>query len=212
MRMLFGSIENKIKVTKILSLAVSLAGLVVMLGWIFDIPVLKSIRPNWISMKFDTAFCFLLSGISLYLIVRYQEGERDLAQIGLCITSLIIVLLMGVLFFSALLGVHTGAENLFLKEIKVAEKTVIPGRPSLPTMVNFLLVALAGIFAILGVRPLRVILKNIGFVIAAIGSLAIIGYMINMPVLYYYIEGVNSAIAAHAAVLFILLGAGLLCL
>jgi hypothetical protein len=204
--------EKRIKIVKALSLVVAIGGIAVMTGWIFDISVLKSISPNWISMKFDTAFCFLLSGITLYFIVRAQEGERDLAQVGLCITSLIIVLLMGILFFSALLGIHTGAEDLFIKETKIAVKTVVPGRPSLPTMINFILIALAGLLTMLDVKRARPQLKIIGLIMGAIGALAIIGYIINVPILYYYIDGVNSAIAVHTSVLFIVLGVGLLCL
>ncbi len=204
--------EKRIKIAKVLSLVVAIGGIAVMAGWIFDVSVLKNISPNWISMKFATAFCFLLSGISLYFIVRAQEGEGDLAQVGLCITSLIIVLLMGILFFSALLGIHTGAEDLFIRETKVAVKTVVPGRPSLPTMVNFILMALAGLLTMLDVKRGRPKLKIIGLIIGAIGALAIIGYIINMPILYYYIDGVNSAIAVHTSVLFIVLGVGLLCL
>jgi hypothetical protein len=42
--------------------------------------------------------------------------------------------------------------------------------------------------------------------------LAVAGYIINAPVLYYYVEGLNSALAFHTAGLFVLLGTGLLCL
>jgi hypothetical protein len=119
---------------------------------------------------------------------------------------------MGILFFSALLGIHTGAEDLFIKETKIAVKTVVPGRPSLPTMINFILIALAGLLTMLDVKRARPQLKIIGLIMGAIGALAIIGYIINVPILYYYIDGVNSAIAVHTSVLFIVLGVGLLCL
>ena len=118
-----------------------IAGIMVIIGWIFDIGILKSISPAWVSMKFDTAIAFLLSGITLYFIVRAVEGEFDKAQVVLSITSLIIILLMGTLFFSALLKIHTGAEDLFIKEPAGAVKTVTPGRPSVPTMLNFILMA-----------------------------------------------------------------------
>ena len=59
-------------------------------------------------MKFDTAIAFVLSGITLYFIVRAVEGEFDKAQVVLSITSLIIILLMGILFFSAILGYNRG--------------------------------------------------------------------------------------------------------
>jgi hypothetical protein len=204
--------ETKRKIAKILSLIVSLAGIMVIIGWISDISILKSISPAWISMKFDTAITFILSGITLYFIVRAQEGEFDKAQVALSVTSLIIVLIMGTLFFSAVLKIHTGAEDLFIKEAPGTAKTLIPGRPSVPTMLNFILIALAGILTTLNPRRLQPKLAIIGLIVAAIGALAIVGYVIAAPLLYYYIEGINSAIAFHTAVLFVLLGTGLLCL
>jgi hypothetical protein len=163
-------------------------------------------------MKFDTAIAFVASGITLYFIVRAKEGAFDQAQVALSITTLIIVLLMGILFFSTLLGVHTGAEDLFIKETRVAAKTIIPGRPSVPTMVNFLLIALAGIFTMLNLKKLQPKLKIIGLAVGIIGVLAVSGYIINAPILYYYLPGINSAIALHTALLFVLTGIGLLCL
>ena len=163
-------------------------------------------------MKFDTAIAFILSGITLYFIVRAVEGEFDKAQVVLSITSLIIVLLMGTLFFSALLEIRTGVEDLFIKEAAGTIKTVTPGRPSVPTMLNFILIASAGILTTLNPDNLRSKLKIIGVIVGLIGALAIIGYIIDVPILYYYIEGINSAVALNTAVLFVLLGIGLLCL
>ena len=204
--------EKKKRITKVLSLVVIIAGVSVIIGWIFDIGVIKSVSPTWVSMKFDTAIAFVLSGITLYFIVRATEGEFDKAQVVLSVTSLIIFLLMGILFFSALLGIRTGAEDLFIKERMGAEKTAIPGRPSIPTMINFILIAVAGVFAMFSSAKLRSQLRTIGLIVGAIGALAIVGYIIDAPFMYYYIEGINSAIAFHTAGLFVLLGIGLLCL
>lgn len=204
--------EKKRKTAKILSGVVGIAGAAVMLGWIFDIGILKSIMPFWVSMKFDTAIAFILSGISLYFIIRAAEGEFDKAQVVLSITSLIIMLLMGILFFSAILGVQTGAEDLFVREKAVAPKTVIAGRPSIPTMINFILIAAAGGFSTFHSVKMRSRLKVIGLIVGAIGTLAVAGYIIGAPLMYYYVEDVNSAMACHTAILFVLLGAGLLCL
>jgi hypothetical protein len=204
--------EKKGKITKGLPLVVIIAGVTVIIGWVFDISILKSISPAWVSMKFDTAIAFVLSGITLYFIARALEGEFDKAQVVLSITSLIIILLMGTLFFSAIFKIRTGAEDLFVKEAAGAVKTVTPGRPSLPTMLNFILIASAGILTTLNPGNLRPKLKIIGVIVGLIGTLAVAGYIVNAPNLYYYIEGVNSAIAFHTAGLFVLLGIGFICL
>ena len=204
--------EKKRKIARILSLVVIIAGFMVIIGWVFDIGFLKSITPAWVTMKFTTAFAFVLSGITLYFIVRALEGEFDKAQVMLSITSLAIILLMGLLFFSAVLKIRTGAEDIFIKETSGAVKSVAPGRPSIPTMFNFMLIGAAGILTILNPNKARLKLKIIGLFVGAIGATAIVGYVIDAPLLYYYIEGINSAIAFHTAALFMLLGIGLLCL
>jgi hypothetical protein len=206
------TLEKKRKIAKGLSLIVIIAGVVVIIGWIFDIGILKSIYPTWASMKFHTAITFVLSGITLYFIVRAFEGEFDKAQVVISITSLLIILLMGLLFFSAVLHIRTGADELFIKEKIVSEKSIAPGVTSLFTMFNFLLIGVAGILTILNPGKSRLKLKIIGLFIAAVGATAILGYIIDVPLLYSYIEGVNSAIAFNTAALFVLLGIGFLCL
>lgn len=206
------TVENRRKIVKLIALAVIIGGLAVIAGWIFGIGILTSVWPAWIPMKFSTAVTFVISGISLYFIVRALEGDFDKAQVVLSITSMIIILLMGLFFFSALLKIRTGAEDLFIKEAPGNVKTVTPGRPSFPTTLNFMLIAAAGILTIWHARNLQLKLRVIGLIVASIGALAIIGYCVNVQLLYYYIEGVNSAIAFSTAALFVLLGAGLLCL
>ncbi len=204
--------EKRKKTTKLLSLAVMSAAFLVFIGWFFDIGVLKSISPAWVSMKITTAIAFVLSAIILYFIARAVEGDFDIAQVALSITSLLIILLMGTLFFSAVLEIRTGVEELFIKETAAAPMSVIPGRPSIPTMLNFLLIAGAGILTTLNPANLRMKLKVIGIIIGFVGLIAVIGYIINMPVLYYYVEGINTALACHTAALFMVIGIGFLCL
>ncbi len=203
---------DKRTAAKVIALAISMAGIAVMLGWLFNIPLLKSLSPAWVSMKFSTAFAFVLSGITLYFLARAREGEFEKAQVVLFITSLILLLLMGTMLFSALFRMHTGIEDLFIKDAAGAVKTVVPGRPSMPTMLNFILMAVAGILTLVNIKRLRTALRTIGLVVGSIGAVAIAGYIIGAPVLFYYIEGINSAIALTTAGLFVLLGMGLLCL
>ena len=203
--------EKKRTIAKVLSLAVIIAGILVIEGWIFDIGVLKSLSPDWITMKISTAITFILSGISLYFIIRAAEGEFDKAQVVLAMTSLSIVLFIGVLLLSTLLKIHTGIEDLIEMEPAGAIKTVAPGRPTMPAMVNFLLIALAGVLTLLNPEKHHAQIKTIGYIVGAIGALAIAGYIMNAPLLYYFIEGKNSAMACNTAILFATLGVGLTC-
>ena len=53
--------------SKVFSLLVIAIGLAILLGWILDIGFLKSIHPNWVNVKANTALCFVLAGASLWL-------------------------------------------------------------------------------------------------------------------------------------------------
>lgn len=196
----------------VVSLAVCAVGAAAMVGWIWNIEALKSVVPGWPTMKFDTALSFVVSSISFYYISRALEGAFDRAQVILSASCLILFLVMGILFFSFFLEVRTGVEELFVKELPGGVMTVAAGKPSLPTAINFLLIALAGILTLLQVPRLRIKLRALGLVSGVIGLVAMGGYVLHVPLLFYYVPGVNTAMAFHTALLFVLLGAGFVCL
>ena len=196
---------------KVLSFVVTGAGLAVMAGWIFDIVLIKSIGPAFVTMKFSTAFAFGISGISLYFLARASEGEFEKAQVALSITSFTLALLMGLLFFSAVFGIESGIESLFVKDPGDA-RSVVPGIPSIPTVIDFLLIAMAGIVVIINPAKAPPKPTATGVIVGGTGLLAVIGYVFGVPLLYYFIPGCNSAMALHTALLFAALGTGLLCL
>ncbi len=196
-------------ISRILSLIVIIAGTVVMVGWIQDIDILKSILPIWVTMKFTTALCFLLSGYTLYVIAGSTSKHTVLAQIALPLTVLLILLIMGTLLASSFLEIRTGVEGLFIQEEGGAIMTSTPGKPSAGTMINFIVIALAGVFAMFKIKNLTGILKILGWIVTTLGTLAIVGYLFNKPLLYYTLEGWSSAMAFHTAILFCLLGLSL---
>ena len=117
----------------------------------------------------------------------------------------LILLLMVTLFISSVFGFNTGLDSFFIQEKAGAVNTVIPGRPSIPTMINFIVFALAGIATLSGFKKS---LARPGSVILLIGGIAVLGYIFNLPILYYSIAGINTAMALNTAILFILIGIG----
>lgn len=198
------------KVSKGLALFVAITGVIVVLGWIFNIGILKSILPGWVTMKFNTAVCFVLSGIILYLIAISFESKFDIAQIFLPTIVLIIFLIMGGHLASTLLGLRLKVGELFIKEADGAVLSPVPGRPSIATIVSFFLIAAAGILTMLNLANLKSKLRFLGWIIMIIGMVAVLGYVINAPLLYYYVEGKNTAMAFHTAILFALTGISLI--
>ena len=57
----------------LISLITIAASLVVLVGWIFNVPVLQQIIPGFVAMVFNTALCFVLFGAAL-LLTQYGTG------------------------------------------------------------------------------------------------------------------------------------------
>lgn len=199
---------NRSLIAKVLAFIVSICGAMVMLGWFLDIEVLRSILPQWVTMKFLTALSFFLSGISLYFITRTLEIRSELAQIVLVFTTFLIFFIMTILLVSFFLDIQTGIENLFVREQEDAAYTTKPGMPSIGTIISFLLVAFAGFLNLFDLKKIGQKIHFISIIILIMSGIAIIGYIISEPLLYYSIEGYSTAMALHTAILFTMIGTG----
>lgn len=188
--------------SKIIAGIVILASCVVMAGWFLDIAVLKSILPGWVTMKFITALSFFVSGILIFFIA-FKE-KNDISEIVTLTISFSLILLMTIFFLSFFFGISTGIESLFVKEQAGAVNTGIPGVPAIPTMLCFIFIGVAGLVYLSNY-------KNswgfyiLGTIIAILGALAVIGYLIKVPFMYYSFPGYTS-MAFHTALLFVLIG------
>jgi signal transduction histidine kinase len=134
-----------------------------------------------------------------------------MAQIAIPISGIIILLFMLPLLFGSIFSADLGIRNVFVKETGIAMDTILPGKPSIPTMVNFILIVISGIFALAETRLTR-FFPYVGYSITIIGLISITGYLINQPALYYYIPNVSAGMAIHTSVLFIMVGIALLLL
>ncbi len=124
------------------------------------------------------------------------------------IVSMVIFLLMASLLASTIIGVDTGVEELFVKDSMAAVQSVVPGRPSIATMLNFILIAMTGVLTTMNIAKLSKMVLIFGMTVAAIGITAILGYLIDQPLLYFSVLGKSSAMAVNTAILFILWGIG----
>jgi signal transduction histidine kinase len=196
---------NKNSITKIVSLVVILTGLAVSIGWVFDISALKSIIPNQVTMKFSTAVSFVCSGAISYFISKCGEGKIGFGQIIIPISGLVVFLFMATLLITNSIGVPSGVEQLFVSEASNAVLTKSPGMPSIPTAVSFLLIVGAGVLILNNSKKLTYV-RFSGYTIMIIGVVSFVGYLIEQPLMYYYVKGVNTGMAIHTGVLFTLMG------
>ena len=193
------------KIAKVISYVIIAVSILVMLGWLFDIQALKSIHPEWVTMKFATALSFFISGIILRCILCSKVGNKT-AEMVLSVATITLLIFIGPLLASALLGFEPiYGSSLFAEEGTLSS---FPGMPSISTLLNFFLIFVAGLCILfrLNEKPLYLIAGFLG----ASGLIAIIGYAANVPFLYFSIKGISTAVALHTAALFMLWGIGLM--
>src|SRR3990172_609338 len=135
-------------VSQAASAAVILLGLLVLAGWTFNIPALMSVLPRFVTMKVNTAFAFLLIGLSLWLLKKENGGRRTRRIAQACA---MVVAVIGLLSLSEyLFGLDLGIDQLLFKEPATATGTSSPGRMAPTTAANFLMLGL--VLVLLDVR------------------------------------------------------------
>ncbi|MBW4563312.1 MAG: PAS domain S-box protein [Mojavia pulchra JT2-VF2] len=189
--------------SQVCSFGVVFIGCVVLLGWVFDIDVLKGILPQWVTMKPNTAAGFVLSGLALYFLQSTRKIKRQLAK-----GCALVVAIMGLLTLSEyLFGWNLGIDQLLFPEEPGAIATSSPGRMSPVSAFNFTLLGTA--LSLLTSRIVRYRLVQLAALSTALISLQIlIGYTYGAkPILGLasYTYG-----AFHTAIAFVMLSVGIL--
>lgn len=193
-----------------LAVFISLYAAFVMVGWIWNIPAFTGLLFNEINMKFSSALIFFLSGIALYFIAESFHNKKDWAQIVLPPITLITFLIMATLLVAGIFKVQTGIESLFITDANPNFKTVTPGMPALPTMINFIVFGIANIMGLFTLPCMKKTVFLLGFFMSLSSLLAVLGYVLNFPPFYYKFDDLSTPMALNTAIVFILLGAGLI--
>jgi PAS domain S-box-containing protein len=122
-----------------LGLLTLLIGLTVIIGWLFDITILKSLNPDYISMKANTAICFMFSGI---LIIFLRDSDLTLKfRYLIRILSITVLIISATNLFEYILNWNSGIDELLFKEGQGTTATIFPGRMAINTAVCFILIS-----------------------------------------------------------------------
>ena len=194
-------------IAQISGIIVALFGISALLGWVFDVTLLKSVASGLVAIKVNTAICFVLSGIALWLLSRDNTERTTTRRIAYLCAS--IVALIGLLtLIQYLAGLDFGIDQLLWTEPAGAVGTSHLGRMAPNTALNFLLIGLA-LFLLdvetrRGYRPAQFLILIEGI----ISLLALLGYIYGLTALYGLPEFTKMAL--HTMVLFCLIFAGVL--
>lgn len=189
------------------SLVIMLVGGLVLAGWTFEIPALKSILPELPSMKANTALGFVVMGLAFWLLPKPNTSRSQ--QIVALVCAGLITMLGLLTLFEYAFDLQLGIDEWLFKDHTKGGNNLIPGRMSPIVALNFFFVGIALFF--LGRRT------NLGDKIAHIlilfvvlfSGLALLGYAYGATFLYGF--GAFNQIAVHSSVTFIIATVGLLC-
>lgn len=198
-----------LKYVKVLAIAASLPVIFTMYGWIFNIGVLLSFLPGQMPMKFISAVCFFLSGLSLIFVSEVVRGKREIAQIVLPGTSISVLLLMSTVIAGSYLEVETGVESLFVGVLSRTTNAGVIEMPSIFEVVGFVVVAIIGILSLFRIRYLKPLAFFCGLVMVVLGLLALTGNLTGNSFLVRPIFPNAYPMVFASSLIFLILGLAL---
>jgi len=201
-----GSFQAALRCAQILASLTLLLGVVVLCGWASHNERLETIFPGYVSMKANTALCFALSALSLWL--GYLSSPRPWKR--RCSQALaILVVLISVLTLIEYLGrVSLGLDQILFSDNPHAPYTSSPGRMGPNTALAFLFCGLALILLARGSRGAS---AAQAFALSAlfVTLVALIGYLFDAPSFFTIFSLTGMAI--HTVAGFLMLGIAILC-
>ncbi len=152
------------KISEILSLSVIIISLIIIGGWIFNIPLLQGAIGSLVPTRFNTAVLFFIMGIMAYLINKKHSPEIRL--IG-SITGILIIIFGFITIMEYVLGIFMPLDNILW-----TSQPHILTRPRFLSSINLFLF---GIIILLFSRPLEIAKGQI--LCATTGLMAYLGFL-----------------------------------
>lgn len=184
----------------------AVVGSVVLVGWLLDIPLLKTLIPGLGAMRANTAIAFILLGGALWM------SSRTRPTFGLRLSA------RGLGVFVCLSAALTLCELMFSWNLNLDELpaigvdrvagTSLRGHMPFATALSFLL--LSGSLLLLDMGCAFLLAQFMSIAAIMLSLLAITGYAYR--VISLEIAGIDRSLAIHTLVLFICLALGLLAL
>ncbi len=191
-----------------------LVGILVLFGWMFGLPLLKSILPGFVTMKANTAICFILLGLTLYFLQsdRPATASPRTWRQNAALASPILVAIITLLTLSEyLFEWNAGINELLFVDEPHPVATAKPGQMAPATAINFLLLSfvllisqiqrkssLADTFAIM-----------LNHAVAVFSFIAILGYLYGVEPFSGLFS--NFFMAIHTSLTFLILSSGIIC-
>ncbi|MEC4816252.1 MAG: PAS domain-containing sensor histidine kinase [Scytonema sp. PMC 1069.18] len=214
-------VSSRSLVTRAASVIAIIVGCLVLLGWCFDLEYFKSFFSlSMVTMKPNTAMCFILSGLSLWLCTK-ESGDRVEQEVvstsppsfsslfsKICTSAVFII--AGITLIEYVFGWNIGIDELLFHDSPNAVMTFHPGRMGLNTALNFLLISRAVDLLTHPKTSRSYWYAQVLTLISGLISLqAVIGYAYEVDVLYSFPSD-STGMPLHAVLVSVVLCAGIL--
>lgn len=211
-------------VVKAGSVIVALFGFLILVGWKYDVDLLRGgLTAAPLLAKPNVGLCFLLSGIALGLLninnkrtFVYDKPQNNTLLLALrrlaVAVSGIIALFGGLTLCQYVFGWNLEIDQLLFQESPKTFGTVYPGRMGIPGALNFLI--LGSVFILLNQKLNHhriVVAQGFTLLCALIAMQALVGHLYGVKILYGIAPFVMK-MALHTSVTFLVLCTGILCL
>lgn len=185
-----------------------LLGLTALTGWFLEIEIIISIVPGFPSMAFNTALCFVLSGVGLATSMETGKRYRVVSSIACGLAALLSAVRLTEIIT---LGRTIHNVDVFLTQFVIspafAEK--IGGGMGPNTALIFLISNLSILFALRARGPRGQLVQELtSYIAITLGMIALAGYITDAEQGYRW--GPYAAMALHTAVGLVAFGCGLL--
>lgn len=189
-------------------------GLAVMVGWLLDIPWLKSVLPGLPTMRVNGAICFVMGGGSLLCaqgaiaLGTVNRRKSRLFRLGAMLMAGVMVGFGGLTLGEYLFGVDFGIDQWLVAQPEWSGSLMAPGRMAPNAAIAFLLLGIALVLSQFG--GAWSVVQGLVLVTGCLSYIALLGYVYGAIALYQL--GAATGIAIHAVLGSLVLGAGILML
>ena len=183
-----------------------LLGATVALGWLFDLPLLRTILPGWGSMKLNAAISFMLAGLALHTGIETTHTVRRLALVRACTLGCLTLAIATLLEY--VFELDLGIDQWLIADPSDAQLTSAPGRMAANTALCFALLSTSLLNLDARHPSARGVARACAIASFSLAFVAVVGYAYDVRSLYG-MSGYGT-MAIHTALGLLVLCAGVL--
>lgn len=189
-----------ISYARLAAVIVIIVGVVVLTGWLLDVPALRTVFPGWPAMKVNTASMLAVLGVGLWCATFRASLAAGLIR---RFSAVLAILVGGLTLIEYVMSVDLAIDLLLPVELQRTQEMLFPGRMAHATALCLLFFG----FGLL-LDGWRLLPQIFAWSALFICLMALVGFLFDVSVLYTV--GLYSSMAIHTVFALILLNTGLL--